>query len=177
MEHIANFLPSLTEPSGKPLKPCSQSMTDLPAINERYQVVLKTYPSDKDFIVGLNHTSLEQKYAKIRTVADAYNTGYLKLNELKSIYSEETPQLLIESWLVQLVLFFDLPLNKDRVRELAWLIYDDMHFLNIAEMALLFTRIKKGYYGKFFGRIDPSEILSWCREYRKERGNYVCKLP
>jgi hypothetical protein len=113
----------------------------------------------------------------IRTVADAYDTGYLKLNELKKIYSEETPHLLIETWLIQLTLFFDLPLHSDRVSELAWLIYDDMHFLNIAEMTLLFTRIKKGYYGKFYNRIDPSEILSWCRDYRRERGNYVSKLP
>jgi len=146
-------------------------------LTDRQKAVLKSCPTPKDLLVTLNHQALEKKYVAIRTVADAYNTGYLKLNELKKIYSEETPHLLIETWLIQLALFFDIPLEEGRVRELAWLIYDDMHFLNIAEMTLLFTRIKKGYYGKFYNRIDPSEILSWCREYRRERGMYVSKLP
>jgi hypothetical protein len=150
---------------------------DLTTVDNRTSSVLKMYPHQKDFVVAMNHTSLEKKYAKIRTVGDAFDTEYIKMNELKVIYTEETPRMLIETWLIQLTLFFDLPLNKDQVRELAWLIYDDMHFLNLAEMTLLFTRIKKGYYGKFFGRIDPSEILSWCREYRKERGMYISKLP
>lgn len=146
-------------------------------LSERQKVILQHCPTPKDLLAKFNHESLERKYEKIHTVGDAYETGYFKLNELKKIYSDGTPHLLIETWLIQLTLFFDLPLNKDQIRELAFLIYDDMHFLNIAEMTLLFTRIKKGYYGKFFGRIDPSEILSWCREYRRERGQYVSKLP
>jgi hypothetical protein len=154
----------------------NQSSEDLKVLNNRQTALLKHFPSSKDLLVKFNHEHLEKKYSKIRTVGDAFDTEYIKMNELKVIYTEETPRMLIETWLIQLTLFFDLPLNKDQVRELAWLIYDDMHFLNIAEMTLLLTRIKKGYYGKFFGRIDPSEVLSWCREYRKERGMYVSKL-
>jgi len=145
--------------------------------SEKAGVILKHFPIQKDFVVNMNHLALEKKYSSFKTIGDAYNTNFIKLSELQGIYSIEAPGMLIESWIMQLALFLDLPVNKDQIKELAWLIFEDNHFLNIAEMTLLFTRIKKGYYGQFFNRIDPVEILRWCREYRKERGNYISKLP
>ena len=139
--------------------------------------MLKNFPDEKSVIVNFNHTALERKYSDIRTIGNAYDTGYIKLNELAVIYGRETPVMLIESWIMQLSLFLDIEIDADRIKETAWLIYDDNHFLNIAELTLLFTRIKKGYFGEFYNRIDPSSLLSWCREYRKERGMYVSKLP
>lgn len=139
--------------------------------------ILKHFPTQKDFVVHMNHVALEKKYNRIKTVEDAFDSNYIKLSELKIVYTEEAPLMLIESWIMQLALFLVLPVEKEQVREIAWLIYDDNHFLNMAEMTLLFTRIKKGHYGQFFGRIDPAEILRWCRDYRRERGHYVSRIP
>lgn len=139
--------------------------------------MVRHFPTQRDLVVNMNHSMLEKKYSHIKTVNSAYDSGYVKLSEIKEIYSQEAPVMLIESWIMQLALFLDLPVNKDQIRELAWLIYDDNNFLNVAELTLLFTKIKKGFYGQFFGRIDPSEILRWCREYRRERGMYVSKIP
>lgn len=118
-----------------------------------------------------------KRYENLKTIAQAYDTGFVTLAELKVIYSQEAPRFLIESWLIQFVLYLDLPLNKGQISELAWYIFEELFMLNIAELNLFFKFIKKGRYGSFYGRIDPAELLRWCREYRKERGAYVSKLP
>lgn len=128
-------------------------------------------------IVGLNHEYLEKKYVDIKTAGDAFDTGYITLSEIEQLYGENKASALIESWILQLVLFFTLPLDKNQIRELAYLLYDDNKILNIAELSLFFTRVKKGYYGTFYGRFDPAEFTSWMRYYRKERGKYVSTLP
>lgn len=135
------------------------------------------FKTQAEFVLNFNHLTLEQRYSDVRTVDKAYQTKYVTLKELTIIYKEETPKMLIESWIMQLSMLLDLPISKEQISELSWLIYDDNHYLNIAEMTLLFKRIKKGYYGQFFGRIDPTELLRWCREYRNERGRYIASLP
>lgn len=139
--------------------------------------MLEKFNTAEKMIVGLNHEYLEKKYSGIKTAGDAYDTGYVTLAEIDELYGENKASLLIESWIVQIVLFFTLPLDKNQIRELAYLLYDDNKILNIAELSLFFTRVKKGYYGTFYGRFDPAEFTSWMRYYRKERGKYVSTLP
>jgi hypothetical protein len=138
---------------------------------------LKHYPTEVDFIKNFNHAATVKRYEDINTVADAYGTGFIKLLDLKQVYTEETPRFLIETWLVQFMLYIDLPVNKDQVKELAFYMYEELFMLNMAELNLFFKFIKKGRYGSFYGRIDPAELIRWCREYRKERSEYICKLP
>jgi len=139
--------------------------------------MLKVYPEQVKFIEGFNHSAVIRRYEAIKTVGDAYSKTYVKLFELKQIYTENTPIFLIESWLNNLAMILGLPVLDEQVKELAFLIYEEVFFLNIAELTLLFKYIKKGKYGSFYGRIDPAEILRWCRAYRQERGNYISKLP
>jgi len=139
--------------------------------------VLEHYPTEAEFITKFNHRATVKRYEDIKTVAHAYDAGFVTLAELKVIYSAEAPRFLIESWLMQFILYLDLPLNKDQINELAWYIYEELYMLNMAELNLFFNFIKKGRYGSFYGRIDPAELLRWCREYRRERGAYVSKLP
>lgn len=139
--------------------------------------VLEHYPTEVEFIKNFNHRATVKRYENLKTVAQAYDAGFVTLAELKVIYSTETPRFLIESWLMQFILYLDLPLNKDQISELAWYIFEELYMLNMAELNLFFNFIKKGRYGSFYGRIDPAELLRWCREYRKERGSYVSKLP
>lgn len=139
--------------------------------------MLEKFNTAEKMIVGLNHEYLEKKYVNIKTVSDAYNTGYVTLEEIDKIYGENKASSLLESWLIQIILFFSLPLDKNQIRELAFLLFEDNKILNIAEFTLFFTRTKKGYYGTFYGRFDPAEFISWMRNYRKERGKYVSTLP
>ncbi len=118
-----------------------------------------------------------RRYENIRTVGDAHDKPFVKLFELKEVYTKDTPMFLIESWINNLSMILGLTIIEEQVQELAFLIYEELYFLNIAELALLFKNIKKGRYGSFYGRIDPAELLRWCREYRQERGAYLSKQP
>jgi len=176
MENIKDLTAESIKRSKSLPTPRNHSLPGLVPERQKIADITKFYPTEKELVNNMNHTSLEKRYVHIRTVSDAYQTEYIKLNEMRVLYGDDAPIHLIESWLIQLCVFLDLPLYDNQVRELAFLIYDDMHFLNIAEMALLFTRIKKGHYGQFFGKINPSEFMRWCREYRTERGLFISKL-
>lgn len=177
MEHISALLPELNRSTEKPQKPLpasTQGSDDLPV---QFKATLAKFPEQKDFIVNMNHVALEKRYDRIMTVADAYQTNYIKLEELEYIYAKETPVLLLESWILQLSLFAKVPINKDQIHELALLLYDDCRFLNMAELTLFFKRVKKGHYGEFYADFNTMALMRWAREYRKERGMYISKLP
>lgn len=139
--------------------------------------MLKRYQNQAVLLTTLNHANVIRAMTGIRTVGQAYESGSIKLSQLREIYQPETPTLLVETWLNQLVAFLGLPLNDDQLRELAWMIYEEAHFLNLKEVALFMYRVKRGHYGQFFGRIDPAAIMRWLREFRAERGQYLAKLP
>jgi hypothetical protein len=161
-----------------PSKQLKTSLAAWPKIRQEVaEKIIARYPSEVEFVKNFNHRATVQRYENLKTVAQAYDTGYVTLAELKVIYSAEAPRFLIESWLMQFILYLDLPLNKDQIKELAWYMYEELYMLNMAELNLFFNFIKKGRYGSFYGRIDPAELLRWCREYRRERGAYISKLP
>lgn len=143
-----------------------------------FSVMMKQFPGVVELVRGVTHQYCVERYNKIRTVDEAYESGKVTLAELAELYSPNCPKLMIEAWINQLMIYLNSgTMENYQVKELAGYIYDDNWFLNLAEITLLFTRIKKGYYGQFYGRIDPVEILRWTKEYRRERGMYISKLP
>jgi len=138
--------------------------------------VLLKFPEEEKFIAEFNHHNCITKYGHL-SLFDAYKTDFVKLNELSVIYNKEMPVFLIEAWINNLILFlgFNKTLRDYQVAELSGYIYDEIHFLNIAELTILFKRIKTGYYGEFFNSINVSNIIKWCREFRKERGSIISK--
>ena len=141
--------------------------------------MLATYPKQIDFIHEFSHSNCVKRYHHINTLEKAYLTKYLKLSELESIYNPQTPLFFIEAWLNGLIIFlgFEKVLADYQLTEIAQYIYDEIKFLNIVEFTLLFKRIKTGHYGEFYGRISGTDLIRWCREYRKERGRVLSKLP
>jgi Mor family transcriptional regulator len=49
--------------------------------------------------------------------------------------------------------------------------------LNIAELTLFFSKLKRGIYGTLYGRFDGMMICSAAREYRMSRGRVFASLP
>jgi hypothetical protein len=129
-------------------------------------------------ILLLNFADLNRKYDEIRTIGDAFHSDKIKLNEISKIYTKETPVLLIETWLNALMVYLNYESEREdyQMNELAKYIYDEMSSMNIVEMTLFFRWVRKGRYGKFFGRIDPVEMLRWVKQYRGERGTYISRL-
>lgn len=123
----------------------------------------------------MTHQNCLDRYESKLNVFEAMKADLIKLFDLKSIYSEKTPVHFIESWLLQLNIFIntDNKLSGEQIKELAKYMYDEIFMLNMAELTLLFKRIKSGFYGAFYNRIDGTQLVQWCREYRKERSKYM----
>jgi hypothetical protein len=49
--------------------------------------------------------------------------------------------------------------------------------LNMAELTLFFSKLKRGLYGTLYGRFDGMMICSAAREYRNQRGKILAGLP
>jgi len=140
--------------------------------------MLLKFSEQKDLLKGLNPVFCMKKYAYILNAGQAYCTNFIKLNEIARIYKKETPIFLIEAWLNNLEMFlgFEKTKNSSQLAELAYLIYREIHFFNIAELTFLFIRIKSGYYGEFYGSINGPSLIRWAREYKLERGEYIVNI-
>lgn len=76
----------------------------------------------------------------------------------------------IKLWIADLVEFLNVGQNmtKTQIEATAKIIYSEFHYLNIADINLIFKRGKMGDYGQIY-RLDGQVILSWFREYNNER--------
>ena len=118
-----------------------------------------------------------KRYTEIKTPALALESKVINLREIAGIYNEELPVLLIKAWLVNFSLFMDFAISPQQARETAIYVFEETFMLNIAELTLLFKRIKTGHYGEFYGKFNPQIVLRACREYRQERGKIISKMP
>ena len=64
-------------------------------------------------------------------------------------------------------------LNESQIKQLANMVYSDAYALNFAEFRLFFNRVKSGYYGEFFGNVDPIKIMTFLGQFLAERSQSV----
>jgi hypothetical protein len=150
------------------------------ASSKRELLFAKTFKSPQQFLKELNPDIIRERYKDLINEAACYTSNVIKLSELKNIYGEDTVYEFINIWTVTLNDYInvnqDNKMNDPQIQETSRYIYEDFFFLNIAEFALVFKKIKKGEYGEFYGRIDGSTILKCFRAYRRERGVAVVKI-
>jgi len=142
----------------------------------KFDGIKKACSTGKSFLTQFNFDFCSKRYEPYYTAELALETKMVKLRELAEIYNRQTPVSLMEIWLVNLSTFMGFEITDQQARETAQYIFEEVGMLNIAEITLLFKRIKKGKYGDFYGRFNGQLILKACREYRKERGNILTKM-
>ena len=127
------------------------------------------------FCKKFNAVMIFKKYHKVNTVKKAINDDYIKLSQIKKKFGQES----VEAYLAVLILNLNESLNiirkltNNQISEIAAFIYDDYYFLNLAELNLFFSRIKKGFYGQLYEGIDIVKIMDFFAQYKKERNNYL----
>lgn len=107
----------------------------------------------------------------------ALKSGIIKLSDIKFAYGEETPVDLVYVWLLNASLYARLEIDHRLLKDIARELYKEIHMVNIAEFTLFFSKLKRGYYGTLYGRFDGMMITSAAREYRKQRGLILSRLP
>ena len=143
----------------------------------RSNALVKAYPNKGEFLVEFNFDACLNRYSEFNTPERALESNKIKLKEIALAYDKQTPVSMIEFWLINLASYMNIEASDQQIREVAIYLYEDNSFFNLAEITLFFKRLKKGYYGSFYGRFDGMMICNAAREYRQQRGNILARLP
>lgn len=101
---------------------------------------------------------------------------YPTLAQLKA-YGSKTASVWLMAHLVNLSEFCGCrdKLTGGVVEELADIIAGEWYYLKVTELMLYFYKFKAGYYGKFYGAVDPLVITTSLREFVTERNEAISR--
>ena len=127
--------------------------------------------SRERFIQEYGIASCREKYAEINSCSKALETSSPLLSHIKKSYGKQSAIAYIETWLYNLNDYLNISrrLKKEQIYETALYIIQDYYYLNIAELHLFFTKLKKGEFGNLYEGIDGYKILSFLKTYEQER--------
>jgi hypothetical protein len=99
------------------------------------------------------------------------NSGAYSLSALRRIHNEDSVIMMLVAWISNLQRFLNVSTKMDAAQmyETCRMILDDFWVLNCADVNLVMSRAKRGFYGQLFGRIDGQIIYQWFAEYFEER--------
>jgi len=127
--------------------------------------------SQQEFLLANTVSKCLRKFRTVTTPALAIKSETPTLGTLKKTYSEDFMLAYIELWLTNLNDFINVSrkMKPEQMEELAFLIYQDYYYFNLADINLVFTKIKKGEFGQLFESVDGVKILSYFKKYEGER--------
>lgn len=113
------------------------------------------------------------RYRACNTEIACIDSNAPMIKQIELAFGFDCVQAYIESWIVNLRLFFNVgrAMNDVQTFETAQLIVETFPYLNIADVNLVFKRAKIGHYGKIYDRLDGNVIIDWFNQYFNERCN------
>lgn len=134
------------------------------------EVALVT-PSENLSIIRLPVTQISGALCKLNTPLKCATNGGMTLSAIKSEVGELEVFKFIARWILNCQDFLNLSqkMNDVQVAETSRMIATDFWMLNVADVALVFSMAKKGYFGTMYGRIDGQIIYQWFTKYLEQR--------
>lgn len=131
-------------------------------------LVRQKYGTREQFLVTMN-PSIQAAAAK--HPEKCYFGTAPSLTILKKTYGENMATMWLVPQLNDLAAFTNSTnqLNGQAVTFVANAIAQEYYYLKTSELLLFFYRFKLGYYGRFYGTVDPMIITMAIREFLKER--------
>lgn len=141
-------------------------------LNCKQRALLIKYPTPEIFMMDYNQ-DLQGKLLLVGATHAglAINHNIPSLGLLSSTYGDETP---VEWLVIQFGSLNDFAevkskISNGQIYELANLVLSEYYYLNSAEILFFIGRFKMGYYGTFYGTIDPMKITNALMQYVRER--------
>lgn len=108
---------------------------------------------------------------KVATVEMAINLDAPTLGTFKREIGQGFTEGLVMGWLAYLnnILNLKKPMTDDQIELCAITITQEFYMLKISDITLLFKRIISGAYGDFYESLGVQKVLTYFREYTKER--------
>ena len=129
----------------------------------------------ENYIEKYNVRKCIREFRNIKTELQAYESKVESLAKIKKISGEKVPIALIQMWLLSLNNFVNVSrkLTVEQIEELSYHILTDYYYLNMADIYLIITNIKKGKYGQLYESLDGMKILSFFEQYADGRSSKI----
>jgi hypothetical protein len=110
-------------------------------------------------------------FARENSPALALSCSAPTLASIRREYSEDFQIAYVSVWIVNLNDFVNAlrKMSPEQIEETATIIVQEYPYLNLADINLVFRKIKKGEFGQLFAEIDGMKVLSWFEQYTQER--------
>ncbi|MEG1572801.1 MAG: hypothetical protein RR328_04535, partial [Bacteroidales bacterium] len=134
---------------------------------------------NSEFLTTYSPNSLKVQFKEIKGVKDVLciSQKITNLYGLRQIYGEEKVEALLKLQLLDLneVLGLKQPFSERQIDEISEEIISLYSYLNMADLHLIFKRIKTGYYGELYDRLSTASIFSFFEKYFTERCQEAAK--
>lgn len=138
--------------------------------------MLRKIKEPEQLLQTLNPDFCTKRYSEQNTELKALRAGVIKLSEINQAYTPGTSEDLIQAWLLSLSMYVRIEVDKKLIQEISIELYKEIYMLNMAELTLFFSKLRRGIYGPLYGRFDGMMICIAAREYRQTRGTELAKL-
>ena len=137
--------------------------------------ILAKYPTFEDFAKVFN-PSLQFKVAENVEYSIKANTPTIR--QLKATYSIDQLKLWLSAQLENLNQYTGVKskMSGEQMEMLAEVMLTNNQYLKSAEILLFFHKLKSGHFGKFYGNVDPMEIVSFMNDFLKWRSGEIDKI-
>lgn len=114
-----------------------------------------------------------KQFRKIKTINDCIVSGQKTLSSIRKEKDYEYSVKYLSLWLISLNEYLNVSrkMSAEQIQETASYIYDEYHYFNIADVYLVFTKIKKGEFGDLYESIDGVKVLKFFKMYAEQRAN------
>lgn len=82
--------------------------------------------------------------------------------------SKEAGITVFETMILDLLEYYGVEWNPPQIRSVAELMFDEYYYWSLAELKHFILKVKRGDYGKLFGKFSPSNIVDYASTYNSE---------
>lgn len=110
-------------------------------------------------------------FSKVNSAALCMQSEAPSLATIRKQYSDDFVIAYIALWIDNLNDFVNASrkMSPAQMEETAVILFQEYYYFNLADINLVFRRIKKGEFGQLFAELDGVKILSWFETYSRER--------
>ena len=137
----------------------------------KYQSKSNLPATKQSFLAEFAPARCLRVFQKENSPALALSSSAPTLASIRREYSEDFQIAYISVWIVNLNDFVNAlrKMSPEQIEETATIIVQEYPYLNLADINLVFRKIKKGEFGQLFAEIDGMKVLSWFEQYARER--------
>jgi len=114
-------------------------------------------------------------FAQVNSIEKAISNKSPTLAGIRKQFDKEIAVEYIKLWLIDINEYLGLrrSMSESQINQTAQLIFAAYYMLSIADIYLLFTRIKRNEYGNLYDSLNGAKIIEFFEKYLNER-NQTC---